>query len=297
MKRLLDIDLGLIRIFLQVVESNGFSAAQAALGMNASTISAKMSKLENQLGYRLCRRGRSGFRLTPQGQVAYEAGRRLLRSVEDFCSEATALKGRLAGEVRLGVLDNILRDPNAPLELALREFLAMPNEVHVTSVTGNPVDLAQKVLQGTLHLALTSAPQKLPGLNYEAIHEEENGLYCGRGHPLFGWAPPGPTLEEIRKHALIGRAHWIRRGPRLLPGTTPRATVSDVERELELILTGRFLGLLPLAFAAPWVASGDLERVAPEQIKWRVPFYVLTKRGYAMPPSATALIELIREHF
>nr|WP_244109845.1 LysR family transcriptional regulator [Burkholderia arboris] len=43
-------DLQLLRLFLTIVESGGFSAAQGTLGMAPSTISTQMAKLETRLG-------------------------------------------------------------------------------------------------------------------------------------------------------------------------------------------------------------------------------------------------------
>lgn len=46
-----------------VVKCGGFSAAQAELNMSQSHISMHIGSLEKRLGYRLCERGKGGFRL------------------------------------------------------------------------------------------------------------------------------------------------------------------------------------------------------------------------------------------
>jgi len=60
----IDIDLRLLRVFKAVADAGGLSNAQAVLNLNPSTISTQLSTLEAQLGYTLCQRGRSGFKLT-----------------------------------------------------------------------------------------------------------------------------------------------------------------------------------------------------------------------------------------
>ncbi|WP_239685904.1 helix-turn-helix domain-containing protein [Photobacterium swingsii] len=67
MKKIDDIDIRLLQLFLIIVESDGFSAAQYQLNMHQSSISKKMNDLETRLGMTLCHRGRSGFKLTPDG--------------------------------------------------------------------------------------------------------------------------------------------------------------------------------------------------------------------------------------
>ena len=46
LSQLRDLDLQLLRLFVTVVESGGFSAAQGELGIGQSTISTQMAKLE-----------------------------------------------------------------------------------------------------------------------------------------------------------------------------------------------------------------------------------------------------------
>jgi DNA-binding transcriptional LysR family regulator len=64
-----EVDLRLIRVFVAVADSHGFTAAQSELGMVTSTISNHVAALEQRLGTRLCQRGRGGFMLTPEGQT------------------------------------------------------------------------------------------------------------------------------------------------------------------------------------------------------------------------------------
>lgn len=64
-----DPDLHLLRLFVTVAEAGGFSAAQGLLGLSQPTISQRMAQLETRLGYRLCSRGKGGFRLTEKGRM------------------------------------------------------------------------------------------------------------------------------------------------------------------------------------------------------------------------------------
>ncbi|MEX5669688.1 LysR family transcriptional regulator, partial [Pseudomonas neuropathica] len=70
-----DLDLHLLRLFVSVVECGGFSAAQGELGLSQSSISQQMAKLETRLGYRLCSRGKGGFKITPKGERLLTATR------------------------------------------------------------------------------------------------------------------------------------------------------------------------------------------------------------------------------
>src|SRR5579864_938231 len=78
LQQLSDLDLRLIRVFLSVLDAGGVSAAQTALNVSQSTISTQLATLETRLGFRLCERGRAGFRLTPRGEQFAQACRQLL---------------------------------------------------------------------------------------------------------------------------------------------------------------------------------------------------------------------------
>lgn len=77
-------DLRQLRTFLAVVEQGGVSAAAYRLGASLSTVSRDLSALERRIGIQLCRRGRSGFSLTPQGEDVHRAAIRLFSELQSF---------------------------------------------------------------------------------------------------------------------------------------------------------------------------------------------------------------------
>ena len=68
MGQLSDADLRLLRVFKAVVDCGGMASAELELNLAMSTISRHVKDLETRLGLVLCRRGRAGFALTPEGQ-------------------------------------------------------------------------------------------------------------------------------------------------------------------------------------------------------------------------------------
>ena len=77
MKQMPDAEIHLLRVFAQVVEAGGLSAAQERLNVAPSTISTQIFSLEERLGFRICLRGRAGFSLTPKGKIVLEESRKL----------------------------------------------------------------------------------------------------------------------------------------------------------------------------------------------------------------------------
>ena len=78
--QLSDADLRLLRVFKAVVDCGGMASAELELNLAMSTISRHVKDLETRLGLVLCRRGRGGFALTPEGEQLYAATERLLTS-------------------------------------------------------------------------------------------------------------------------------------------------------------------------------------------------------------------------
>ena len=100
-------DLRLLKVFVAVVENQGFSPAANALGITRSTVSLHMSNLETRLGYTLCFRGRGGFSLTEEGREVYQAVTNLFQSFTDFSLLIGSLGQELSGELVLLCADQL----------------------------------------------------------------------------------------------------------------------------------------------------------------------------------------------
>jgi DNA-binding transcriptional LysR family regulator len=112
MHRLSDIDLKLLRVFAAIVESGGIAHAQVALNLSQSTISTQLAELEKRLGFRLCRRGRAGFALTPAGERLYAASGDLFGAVDRFQKVTADVSGEMKGVLKIGTVDAMLSNPD-----------------------------------------------------------------------------------------------------------------------------------------------------------------------------------------
>ena len=80
-------DIRLLQVFCEVTDAGGISAAQETLGMTQSNISVLVADLETRLGVTLCERGRAGFRLTGEGEQAYDCAQQLLADLADYSDQ------------------------------------------------------------------------------------------------------------------------------------------------------------------------------------------------------------------
>jgi DNA-binding transcriptional LysR family regulator len=284
MTQLQDVDLKLLRVFMAVVRCGGFSAAQASLNVSQSTISEQMTTLETRLGLKLCERGRGGFRLTEHGIATYEAAQRLQIAVEAFCMDTDALKKHISGRLYLGTIDNTVSDKTSPLPHVLQKFVSRGHDVHVDVYVGSPAELEERVLDGRLHVAIGHFPIHVPGLSYAELYAEPDGLYCGRGNPLYARAfDADVSSETIAESRIVARGYFQQHDLRMLSASKAAATVDNVEAQAILILSGAYVGFLPNHYAARWVETGDMRRISAERLGGQWPFCAITRRGVSMP--------------
>lgn len=180
-----DIDLKLLRVFHAVVESGGFSNAQALLNVSASTISSHMSQLEARIGFCLCERGRSGFSLTSKGEQFHRHVLEFFGAVRTLECSTQILRSNTVGELRIGIIDNLVTDVECPLHAAIATFTGLPNTVVQLLIdVMPPEDIETGLLEGSLDLGVAISYQRRPGLQYQTLYRERDVLVCNAMHPL-----------------------------------------------------------------------------------------------------------------
>lgn len=260
-----NIDLRLLRVFHALAENGGFAGAQAELGLTPSTLSIHLSNLEQRLGMTLCERGRGGFRLTDKGERVHMATKRLFLALEGFRAETAALRGRLVGELSIGLVDSTVTDGRSPIAAAIRRFEQRDNDVHIRLAVDRPAALNHALLDGRLNVAVGVFPRHVTGVTYETLYTEGSLLYCGRGHPLFDLKPGEPA--DIQRCRYVARAYNLDRDLAAIGQVVHKASVENMEAEAHLILSGQFIGFLPEHYAAQWVAIDRMRTIDPQRYR------------------------------
>lgn len=291
-----DGDIRLLRVFAKVVEAGGFSAAQIELNISQSTISTHMTALEQRLGVRLCQRGRSGFSLTEKGQRIYQACQRLFASIDEFRSEAGAVRNRLVGKLAIGIVDNVITNPACHLHEAISSFNLQAPEVEISVHVASPTDLERAVLDRRFDLGLGACGRHSPYLAYDDVFAERQVLYCGIGHPLFERSRQ-ITLADLKNEQLVRRAYAA---PDRFPADmrlTTSAVADLMESVAVFILSGRYIGFLPQHFAQQWVDRDRMRPLLEQKIGYANPIYLAIRKTEQQTPILAAFMkELLRVH-
>lgn len=295
LRNVTDMDLRLLRIFSVVVRCGGFTAAQAELNMSQSNISTHISGLEKRLGYRICERGKGGFRLTEKGQRILVASAALFGAVDAFRDEAQDLAGRLVGDLYLGLADNIATLPTARIDAAIARFYQREHDMHLHIFVNSPTELELAVIDGQLDMAISYFSRPLPTLAYQPLYREAIGIFCGQKHPLF--AVQAPSIEQLQG------CDWIKHGflpaDQTLPVVPLRAsaTAYHMEAVAHGVLAGTHLGYLPAHYAAPWIANGLMRALHPDTLHYAVQHSMITHVGHPQSEAVRAFIDdLLAEH-
>lgn len=269
-------DIKLLRLFRKVVDCGGFGGAQAELNVSASTVSTQMATLESRLGMRLCDRGRVGFRLTDKGRRIYAAALRLEEAIDRFRADTGELRGKLVGDLHVATIDSITTNSDYRLPEAIKRFVGRDNAVHITLHIAQPALIEQKLLEGEWGIGIAPFYHHVPGLSYEGIFDEQQALYCGRGHPLF--AQEQVTEREILGSAYVVRGYMRRQLPPIA-GLNVAATAYDMEATLTLIRSGAYIGHLPVHYARAWVEAGEVRLLRADRFSFPSSFEVAVRKG------------------
>lgn len=95
------------KIFLCVVEMGSFTKAGEVLNLTQSAISHAISGLEHELGLTLLIRGRSGIRLTNNGERLMKRFREIVQMDEKLYQEVALIKGLEIGTVKIGTFSSV----------------------------------------------------------------------------------------------------------------------------------------------------------------------------------------------
>jgi LysR family transcriptional regulator, transcriptional activator for bauABCD operon len=256
---LTDFDLRLLRVFKTIVEEGGLKSAQAALDVSLPTISKHLADLESRFGVRLCQRGPRKFELTSQGKIIYKAAVELFSGIDQFQRETDQVRRGQRGELRIGIMDNMISDPNCPLIGALRTLKAA--DLHVRLAVLDPDTVQQRIQDGRLDVGIVPPFKQWPGLEYKTLYAERLYLYCGATHPLYAHGGE-PSRSELANYPFVEHGYVDGREVEGFPAPAKTgATAWQVEAVAFLVMSGNFLGHLPAHYADPLEQQGRLRKV------------------------------------
>jgi DNA-binding transcriptional LysR family regulator len=252
-----------LRALLTVVEEGSFSAAARKLGRVQSAISTAMANLETQLGMTLLQRGKSGARLTSEGQAVAAAARRILTEVDGFRRLTAGLAEGQEPVVSLCV--DVLFPLPALIDLATGFARAFPL-VDLRIDTQLMSVVAARVLAGAATLGVATPLGILPGLERRALAPILMIPVVAPNHPLAKMRAPLPAgaLANAIQIVLSERNEGRQGAPDQAVLSTRTWRVADLHAKHALLMAGLGWGNLPEHLVRADLAARRLIAIRPE---------------------------------
>ncbi|MDR3435718.1 LysR family transcriptional regulator [Telmatospirillum sp.] len=180
-------DTDLLVNFLAVVDNRGFTAAARKTNSTQATVSAKITRLEQQAGHRLLERNRRGvLSRTREGEVVEQMARDVLRLQR--IARRRIEETPVSGTVRIGMSDDFAN--GRCLTSVLGEFSRQYPLACLEVVISNGQNSLKSLEKGQLDYALFKTEGSFP-VGATELWKERLVWVSGANQPI-------PTAEEIR---------------------------------------------------------------------------------------------------
>ena len=284
-------------VFTKVVELESLTRAAQAMGVPKSTISRRLTRLEDKLGVRLLRRTTHGIVSTEQGVVFFEYASRCLGVLRDGTNAVQVGTTRPKGLLRIAVPHELDRSLLAPL---LAEYLELYPDVRLVAVLSDATidhfrdgfDLA--IVADTLPLAEAS-------LMTTKLGTTDYGLYAAPQYLESHGVPQShvdlPRFDLLAWGSIDVKAQWqlTRDRTEVTVDFRPRLVCNDLMLLRQSVLAGLGVAPLPAFICKHDLAEGRMAEVLPG---WRPPgrsFYAVFPLQQAMPVRVRTFIDFLVE--
>jgi len=255
-----------LRAFFQIAETGSLTAASAALGVPKSTVSRRLSRLEDDVQAQLVLRTPRAVQLTEMGQLLHRQGSPVLASLDDVRRAVRERGDAPAGPLRVSAPNDLA---TSHLGALLGEFVIEYPEVDVILEASNAfVDLIGHGFDVALRihvLPLTS----VSSLRTRRLVTLARALYASPAYLERHGNPRRP--EDLHRHACLTMAaharHWdlqrVRGKERRTLEVSPRVLSSDHHSLRQTAEAGAGIATLPTFLGEVGVGNKTLVRVLP----------------------------------
>jgi len=285
------LELSDISVFVNVIQAGSFTEAARRLGAPKSTVSSKVSTLEQRLGVILLQRTTRKLHLTEEGEVFFQSCARALGEIES--AEAVAAGGQKTPQGRVSVTA-----PNGMAKLLssfLKEFLSRYPGVSVDLILTNRfVDLVGEGVD----VALRAGELQDSTLVAKKVATTRRALFASPGYIAGAGAPKHP--KELAGHQCILFSTIRSNDWELFSGrqrakvkVSGSVTADDITALLELALQDLGVVLLPTFTCRDEVEANHLVPVLPGWFSDSSPFSVVYPGQKFQHPKIKAFVSEI----
>ncbi len=232
----IDLDINMLRCFVEVAQTRSFTTAGKNIGLTQSGVSVKIRRLEQRLSTQIFNRTSKSFSLTLEGETLLDYARRILSIHDEAVSRLT--KPKASGKLRIGIIDYFIPEL---LPSLLSKFRKQYPNIHLEVKTGFGMDLIPLFENGKLDVVVTGK-DSYQG-NSRALTQEPLVWVVGKDTEVSLHEDPVhlallPSPCNFRKFATEGLEQVNRKWEVLFTGTS----IANIQAAVQ---AGMGLSILP----------------------------------------------------
>ena len=269
------IDLNALIIFVKVIEAGSFSEAARRLNIPVSTVSRRISDLEDQLGVSLIERSTRSLRLTDTGIDVFEHALHLREISELISGRVSNQLSNVTGTLRLSAPPSLSDSLLTPLVVA---FQVLYPEVRVQIlVTEREID---HIVDG-VDLSFHVGSLEESSLIVTHVLTYRHQLVASPAYVATMIPPRRP--RDLLSHRILAFSHWrpenrwsfshVNGKDEESVSFLPHLGINDFMGVTSGLLAGQGIGDLPPIVQPHLMRSGLLVEIMPE---WRFPVFDLS---------------------
>lgn len=277
-----------VRYFLAVARAGSLTQTSSDLNVSQSTVSRRITALEQSIGMALFQRHQTGYFLTDEGREVLQHAELVEESIMAFERGAAGLDGKPAGTVRLATSENLATDLIIPALPAFREqypgiCLEVITSTATTELGRREADIALRVSRPT------RGNLKVRRVGHMTYSVYGSRTYVER-HPHINGEPLGGrhVIAWDDGHGHLPAAVWLIREH---PGCKIALVTSSLPAQIAAVRAGIGLAVIPDFLTV----QDDFVRVVPSDQMFSAEVWLVTHADLVGSARIRAVADFLSE--
>ena len=168
------------RGFVEAVKTGSITSAADSLNYSQSGISHMISSLEEDFGFPLLNRAKSGVVLTDEGKHIFDLCEKLLETQDQIQGTVEQINGSVIGTIRIGAYYSVLMEWFPRI---IEEINKRYPKLDLQIVEGSTDELFDMMHQNTIDAGILSYPVS-PDFSFTPLSKDPIVAIMPKGHPL-----------------------------------------------------------------------------------------------------------------
>lgn len=290
-------DLNDVLVFSRVVDAGSFTGAARQLGLPKSTVSRRISRLEDHLGVRLLQRTTRKLSLTDAGRLYYDRSARIVAELEDAERVVSEMQEQPRGRLRV----------TAPMEMGERLWLTITAFLEAYPEVELSLDLTNRyvnLVEEGFDVAIRAGTLSDSSLIARRLEESRFILVASPSYLEKRGVPA--QLEDLKDHDCIafsgrsvGHHTWHLQGPdgEVQMRIKGRLILNHLDMVKRAAIAGLGIGMVPNFYLAPEFESERLIEVLPGCGGLSSPISLVYPSTRHLAPKIRAFVDFMVEHY